>query len=211
MYDNVESTDILMPYWPVSSKGRAIITTRNHSLSFEPASEGLEVRSGDAITGSEFLLWLLKRNVSRDLEAESDSALALSQRLGGHALVISQLASLIHRSNFSIRDFMVMYLKNPRMAHERGEFRAIWDISFKSLDESCQALLGIVSFLMPDSIPQEVLGGERDGDFPDGLTFRHDDFRYAYPFPTWILVLTLVSLVPGLVSFKVSGPSPTWG
>ncbi|KAG9250320.1 pfs domain-containing protein [Emericellopsis atlantica] len=177
VYDNVESTDILMPYWPVSSKGRAIITTRNQSLAFEPASEGLEVKSWDAMTGSEFLLWLLKRNISMDLEAESDSALALSQRLGGHALVISQLACLIHKFNFSIRDFMIVYLKNPRMAHERGEFKAIWEISFQSLNEDCRTLLGIVSFLMPDSIPHEVLGGEVHGDLPDDLVFCLNDVR----------------------------------
>lgn len=169
-----------MPYWPVSNKGRAIITTRNHSLAFEPASEGLEIKSWDAMTGSEFLLWLLKRNISRNLEVESHSALALSQRLGGHALVISQLASLIHKFNFSIRDFMTMYLKNPRVAHEMDEFKAIWEMSFKSLDANCQALLGIVCFLMPDNIPQEILGGEREGDPPDCLTFRPDDLTYAH-------------------------------
>lgn len=173
---------MLMSYWPSSTRGRAIITTRSDSLAFDPASEGLEVTSWDAMTGSQFLLWLLKTNIGRDLNSESDSALALSERLGGHALVISQMAGLIQRFKFSIRDFMLMYLKNPRTAHERGEFRAIWELSFKSLNEDSRRLLGVMVFLMPDGIPHELFASPAgvDREYPPGLAFCFDDFQYVY-------------------------------
>ncbi|KAK0609961.1 hypothetical protein B0T17DRAFT_593821 [Bombardia bombarda] len=177
VYDNVESADILMPYWPISSKGRAIITTRNDSLAFEPASEGLEVKSWDDLTGSEFLLWLLKNNIGRDVATEHESALTLSQRLSGHALVISQMAGLIHKLKYSIQDFKTFYLKNPRVHHERDEFRAIWEISFNSLSDDERCLLGITSFLMPDNIPQEVFANDIERDLSGDLAFFADDFR----------------------------------
>lgn len=70
VYDNVESADILMPYWPEESHGKAIITTRNHSLAYKPATSGLEISSWDEKTGSEFLLFLLKRSIE-DIEVVS--------------------------------------------------------------------------------------------------------------------------------------------
>ncbi len=146
VYDNVESAETLVPYWHGSNKGKAIIATRNHSLGFEPAFEGLEVTAWDNITRSQFLLWLLKKNIGRDLEAESDSALALSERLSRHALAISHMAGLIHKYNFSIQDYTAMYLKNPHNAHERDELKALRGFLFQSLDEDSNALVDIISF-----------------------------------------------------------------
>lgn len=177
VYDNVESPEVLMPYWPASSKGTAIITTRNDSLASEPASEGLEVTSWDAMTGSQFLLWLLKRRIGRDLALENESALALSERLGGHALIISQIAGLIQRCKFSITDFMVMYMKNPHTAHARDEVKAIWDMSSRSLDPDSEQLLGIMSFLMPHNIQTDIFTGDDARKFPEALSFCSDISR----------------------------------
>ncbi|KAH0553214.1 hypothetical protein GP486_006614, partial [Trichoglossum hirsutum] len=179
VYDNVESAATLMPYWPESSQGRAIITTRNHSLAFEPASFGVEVTSWDAQTGSQFLLFLLKKSIGRDLEAEDSSALALSERLSGHALAISHMAGLIYDGEFSIQEFMTMYLKNPRRAHAANEFTALWDFSFKSLDKNSLFLLGVLSYLMPDTIPQELFEAGANQEFSEDLDFCSDDFSQA--------------------------------
>lgn len=166
-----------MPYWPGSSQGRAIITTRNPSLAFEPASSGLEVTSWDAQTGSQFLLFLLKQSIGRDLEAECNSALALSERLSGHALAISHMAGLIYDGEFSIQEFMTMYLKNPRRAHATNELVALWDFSFKSLDKNSLSILGVMSFLMPDIIPQELFEAGADRKLSEDLDFCSDVFK----------------------------------
>ncbi|KID94053.1 pfs domain-containing protein, partial [Metarhizium majus ARSEF 297] len=177
VYDNVESADMLMPYWPGSSQGEAIITTRNHSLAFEPASSGVEVITWDPKKGSEFPLFLLKREIGRDLEVEGNSALALSERLSGHALAISQMAGIIYDGEFSIQEFMTMYLRNPRRAHATNEMAALWDFSFKSLDQNSRSLLGVLSYLMPDIIPQELFEAGAGREFPEDLDFCSDDFR----------------------------------
>lgn len=177
MYDNVESADILMPYWPTSTHGHAVITTRNLSLAFEPASSGLEVTSWNAQTGSDFLLFLLKKNIGQDAETEATSALALCERLSGHALAIQHMAGLIHESAFSIQEFMNMYLKSDQRAHTTKELAVPWSFSFQSLDSDSLSLLGIMSFLMPDSIPQDLFESNTDLELSECFTFLSDAFK----------------------------------
>ncbi|CAG9956535.1 unnamed protein product, partial [Clonostachys rosea f. rosea IK726] len=64
IFDNVECSNTLRPYWPrATNQGRAIITTRNHSLAYEPAHSGIEITSWDVNRGAEFLLFLLKKSI----------------------------------------------------------------------------------------------------------------------------------------------------
>ncbi|KEZ45512.1 hypothetical protein SAPIO_CDS1836 [Scedosporium apiospermum] len=141
VFDNAESEKLLAPYWPGASHGKAIITTRNHKLALRPANQGFEIRSWDSHDGANFLLFLLKQNIGRDTEAETKSALQLSEILSGHALAIQHMAGLIHGRSFSITDFMNHYLKNPRRIHKpgeknparRSELEMLWEYSFESL------------------------------------------------------------------------------
>lgn len=192
VYDNVESADLLMPYWPEASHGKAIITTRNHSLAYEPATSGLEITSWDAKTGSEFLLFLLKHNIGSDIQAEGDSAIELSQKLSGHALAISHMAGLIHRRSWSIAEFMRMYSKNPKRVHQ-SELQAVWDLSFATLGQDSRAFLGVASFLVSEGIPQLLFDVEEGSDLPEDLAFCTDEFRYGFsylerPQPNWSAV-----------------------
>ncbi|KAK6507665.1 hypothetical protein TWF481_006087 [Arthrobotrys musiformis] len=183
VYDNVESADLLMPYWPIASHGSAIITTRNHTLGFNPASAGLEVHSWDSTTGSEFLLFLLKKNIGKDIDGERHSAFELSKILSGHALAINQMASLIQKRSWSVSEFMTIYLRNRRRAHN-SEIEALWDISFTSLgkhgEKDSHTLLGIVSFLMPDDIPEALFKVDDEVEnLPEELEFCGDEFSFS--------------------------------
>ncbi|KAM7213095.1 hypothetical protein V8F06_011518 [Rhypophila decipiens] len=175
VYDNVESADTLAPYWPPNSRyGRAIITTRNRSLGFEPAASDLEVKSWDAETGAEYLLFLLKKSIGRDISSESASAKRLAETLSGHALALSQMAGLIYDGEYTIQEFTTMYYNNPRSAHALDALAALWDIVFQTLDKNTFTFLGIVSFLMPDSIPPEILEPKSDLELPTNLMFLRD-------------------------------------
>lgn len=181
IYDNVESSNLLMPYWPKSSHGKVIITTRNHSLAVEPADSGLEIPSWSDEAGMEFLLFLLKNNIGKDLAAEKNSAYELSKILSGHALAISHMAGLITRRSWSIAAFMNIYLKDPSRAH-KNELDAIWDFSFHNLEDDhvdSFTILGIVSFLMPDNIPQEIFELDSESDLLEELRFCTDEFLYC--------------------------------
>ncbi|PKK40991.1 hypothetical protein CI102_14883 [Trichoderma harzianum] len=156
------------PYWPKSSHGTAIITTRNHNLVHKFATSGLEITSWDVKTGSEFLLFLLKDNIGRDIQSERLSAVELAEKLGGHALGISHMAGLIQRRSWTIAEFMRIYLKDPKRLH-KSELQAVWDSSF----------LGIASFLVPDNMAQELFENRQGHDLTDDLEFFLDELEFS--------------------------------
>lgn len=174
VYDNVPTLGVLAKYWPVAGRGHVIITTRNSSVAFHQASSAVEVTSWDVKMGSEFLMFLLQKEIDKDLKKEDISAQELSRRVSGHALGISHIAGLIHRRAWTISEFMRIYLNNPRRVHG-SEFEALWDFSFQSLDQQARVFLGVLSFLMPDDIPQSLFqGAER---MPASLDFCLEEFE----------------------------------
>ncbi|KAI1408047.1 hypothetical protein F5Y13DRAFT_205132 [Hypoxylon sp. FL1857] len=160
VYDNAEEPDLIRDYWPLASRGHALITTRNPIFGFELVDRGIEISSWDNETGLKFLLHLLSTGVSSDIEEdEATSAHQLSQKLCGHALAISAMAGLIHRRALSITEFMKFYSQHPSEVHGisgNRSINALWEISFKSLDPQSHAILGVMSFIEPDSIPQSL-------------------------------------------------------
>jgi hypothetical protein len=175
IFDNVSSADTLRPFWPASSHGHVIITTRNPSIAFHYASTSIEVTSWDPQTGSDFLLFLLKKEIGRDINKEGMSAFELSKRLSGHALGITHMAGMIHRRSWSIAEFMSVYLKNPRRVHN-SELQTLWEFSFQSLEPETRRFLGVLAFLMPDNIPQSLFEVDEQN-LPERLKFCSDEFR----------------------------------
>ena len=133
--------------------------------------------SWDEKTGSEFLLFLLKRSIGNYIQAEGDSATELSRKLNGHALAISHVAGIIHHRSWSIADFMRIYSENPTRAHQ-SELQAIWDLSFAALAKDSRTFLGIAAFLLPEIIPQSLFDLGNEPDIPEHLRFYTDDLRY---------------------------------
>ncbi|KAH8695778.1 hypothetical protein GQ44DRAFT_744505 [Phaeosphaeriaceae sp. PMI808] len=147
--------DTLRHYWPDAGHGKAIITTRNANLAYELGK-----------SGSEFLLFLLKQNIGSDIQAETLSATELSKKLSGHALGISHMAGLIQRRSFSVTEFMRIYLKNPRKAHQ-SELQALWEYST------------VVPSLVSENISQFFFDVDEDDDLPEDLEFCTDEFSFS--------------------------------
>ncbi|KAI1122604.1 NB-ARC and TPR domain protein [Nemania abortiva] len=182
IYDNVEDLDLLLQYWPSANQGQALITSRNRNFAFEPADGGLEIATWDTETGSQFLLHLLSTGISASLTSEEVmSAHDLSLALSGHALAISHSAGLIHRRSWSISEFLEVYKKMPNRLHGTGSssINTLWDISFKSLNEQSRAILGIMSFLAPDTIPQALFEIKEEADLPESIKFCADAFSFS--------------------------------
>lgn len=179
-YDNVETSELLRDYWPLSgSNGRALITTRNHSLSFDPADSGIEVLPWDTDTGSKFLLHLLKGHISADLLAnESQSAYCLSQRLSGHALALSNMCGLLHRRSWSISELVEVYDRSKDFKDGLG---TVWQLSFESLQPDSVALLSAFSFCSPDNIPQSLFELKEDAEnLTEGMLWYLDSDRFVF-------------------------------
>ena len=182
IYDNAVDPDLLLEYWPVANHGKALVTTRNHSIAFAPADVGIEVLPFDPEAGSKFLLSLLSLDIAADISSgETESAYTLAEKLSGHALAISQMAAFIHRRSWTIEEFLAVYEKNTQKMHGlRGytSLDAVWQISFESLNPTSSAFLGVLSYMMPDSIPQALFETHDPACLPDTLSFCNDALRY---------------------------------
>jgi hypothetical protein len=179
IFDNAENPNLLLEYWPVqvSSNGAALVTTRNHALAFQPAETGIEILSFDSELGSKFVLHLLSMDISHDLSSgEIESARELSEKLSGHALAINNMAGLIHRRSWSIREFLSVYENNTEKLHDKT-LATIWKLSFESLDAQSGGLLGVLSYVVPDSIPQELFRTPSPEDLPSSLQFCSDELE----------------------------------
>ncbi|KAK1771978.1 hypothetical protein QBC33DRAFT_616154 [Phialemonium atrogriseum] len=180
VYDNAEDPDLIRHYWPLANRCQALIT-RNPAFSFELADGGMDITNWDNDTGLRFLLYLLSTDISTDLEEdEVTSAHQLSEVLRGHALAISTTAGLMHRRALSITEFMKFY--NQHRSEVLGisgnrSINALWEISFKSLDPQTHAILGVMSFIEPDSIPQTLFETDSPASLPASLSFCSDPFR----------------------------------
>lgn len=179
IFDNANDENVLIDYWPVASKGCALITTRNHNLAFQPADTGIEILPFGTEAGSGFLLHLLSLDIADKLTVqEAKSAHELSERLSGHALAISQMAGLIHRRSWSIEEFLAIYDKNTQKIHGSAtgdSLDTVWYLSFKSLEPECSAFLGVLCYVSPDSIPQELF--ESTAALPPGLELYQDTMK----------------------------------
>ncbi|KAH8807474.1 P-loop containing nucleoside triphosphate hydrolase protein [Xylogone sp. PMI_703] len=195
IFDNVEFVDLLMRYWPTASRGQVIITTRNHNFAFYPTDGGLEITEWDTGTGSQFLIHLLSADISKQLtKEEARSAHELSLNLGGHALALSFMASLIQRRSWSIEEFVQMYKQHPQKVHGifgNNSINALWTLSFQSLSEKACAILGVLAFLSPDNIPQALFEPRTADIFPDSLKFCNSPFDFSYEMET-LMTLALV-------------------
>lgn len=184
MYDNAEDLKFLQEYWPFASRhGQALITTRNPEFGFQLADREMEITNWDSDTGLRFLLHLLSTDISTQLrEDEAASAHQLSQKLNGHALAISTMAGLIHRRALSITEFLRFYEQYPSEVHGisgNRSINALWEISFRSLDPQSKAILGILSYVEPDSIPQALFEPKSPADLPASLRFCSESFRFS--------------------------------
>ena len=90
------------------------------------------------------------------------------------------MAGVIHRRAWSITEFMEFYNRHQSQVLPRTPaIKALWDISFKSLDAQSRAILAVMSFIEPDSIPQALFEPEDPTTLPASLAFCSDGFRCA--------------------------------
>jgi len=179
----------MLPYWPsASTHGSILITSRNRNLQFNPADLGIEVPAFDAESGSKFLLHLLRMGVSADISSmEVDSAVELSHHLDGRALAINFMAGLIQRRHWTIQEFLDVYEKNKSGIHNprRGPnaLSTIWQLSFGSLDAGSASVLGILSYINPDSVAQQIFTDAQISSLPACLEGCTNELELSSPYP----------------------------
>lgn len=179
IFDNAEDGDVLLPYWlQACSNGSSLITSRNHNLMFDSAEDGVEIPAFSAESGSKLLLHVLRRNVVEDVEREeAKSALELARQLDGHPLAISCMAGLIRKRNWTIPEALDKYERDQRVLHRENRqnpLSTIWRLAFQSLTSGAAALLGILAYINPDSVPEKIFTSAEAHSLPPSLREEFD-------------------------------------
>lgn len=185
IFDNVDDADILDDYWPMGSSASILITSRdpllkNYIYTNDSRHSGISLPSFDKSEATNFLLKLTRRE--REI-GEKDSGQAIVEVLGGLPLAITQMAGVIARNELSFTEFLEMYGQESAHAQlfkqQVGQLKSrtqyehtiasVWALD--GLNDGAASLLGILSLLDPDGIPEYILE-------PGGSTFRWEGYPH---------------------------------
>ncbi|KAL6719942.1 hypothetical protein ACLMJK_001863 [Lecanora helva] len=200
--DNVEEPEMVEEVWPARGRGFILITARKPAVSFQLATDHIEVPPFNDEEGTGLLLSLVAR--PRD-DMEDLAAKCLTEKLGGHALAISQMAAVIVARDFSISSFNETYEKNKKRIHRTHRttrrtgyshfLDTVWQLSFKFLSLAGRTLLGIIAIVAPDSIPSRLFVPKKPWIPPADLKFCEDEFSLS-EVEEQLLTLALVKKNP---------------
>ena len=141
------------------------------------------------------MIHLLSTDIGNQLiEEEAHSAHELSLNLSGYALALSLMAGLIHRRSWAIEEFVKIYNRQPQKVHGifgNTSINALWDMSFRSLNDRTRAILGVLSFLSPDSTLKPLFETKDPDVLPNSLKFCKDPFKCSDEMET-LMTLALV-------------------
>jgi hypothetical protein len=164
IFDNADTPETLMDYWPLSEAGSVLVTSRDPLAKSSPsiASKSIDLSPLSADEGAK-LLQQLSHSTKQD-----DLALEVSERLGGLPLAISQMAAIIRYQYLTLSEFLEKYddessrrqlhafeEAGSRRQEARGNMSTIWAI--EQLDPSSRVLLQLCSMLDPDCIEERIL------------------------------------------------------
>lgn len=160
IFDNVEELDVLHDYWPTSSKGSVLITSRHENVAFELNANTLKISPFTTEQGSSLLLKTLHRTSYSDEEKEG--AEALSVVLGGLALAITVAAMQIRLKRMPIQGFVQSYTeKGPSVQSSsriknifyKHSLETVWKTAFSGLDLNAAFVFDAACFCAPDNLP----------------------------------------------------------
>jgi hypothetical protein len=183
IFDNADDLTLLRDFWPVLGSGSILITSRDplaKTRTHVSVSNGLDLEPLDTKTAGS----LLRRLTSRDKTTDIDLSENIAHKLSGLPLAISQISGTISRRDLSLEEFSELYDQEALRADfhktslETGsEVKTLWTVwSFEDISANATALLGVVAFLDPDQIPEELLccakgidGAKLPAQFPSSL------------------------------------------
>jgi hypothetical protein len=165
VFDNADDPSFLPVYWPSSSQGSIIITSRNRATLAEGfVQHGLHLKAFADEQSSKFVLSLLpQENVASSKDHTAISALA--NHFGGLPLALSQVATYMRTRNISPSEFEVMYKEHVDEIEGQGvpgydkTLVNVWNMSINMLPDDSRLILDCVCLLDPDSIPVELFHG----------------------------------------------------
>ncbi|KAI9811064.1 MAG: hypothetical protein M1827_005646 [Pycnora praestabilis] len=175
IFDNADDLEILKHAWPGSGKGSILLTSRDSSAAFSPASDGFHVKPFDNLMGSAVLLSLVGQDP--DSGRNQSAAKDITKALGGLPLAINQISGFLVQQKLSLEAFLPLYERNSSKIHARKSalsdydhsLNTVWEIALNRLSGDARSLQSLLCFFDPDRIYESILvdgsEGIKNGDF----------------------------------------------
>jgi NB-ARC domain len=183
IFDNADKPDVLLDYWPTSSNGSVLVTSRDPLSKVKPSIASISINI--PLLQEEEAAEMLRR-ISR-VNQDHKAALEIAQKLEGLPLAIAQMAAIIQYQYLSYAEFLERYeddrdrkrlhsLKAGGTQKARGTVSTIWFVD--KVGPTPRVLLDVCAVLDPDSIQERI--------FITGLSnpsrleaFPADNFEYS--------------------------------
>ncbi|KAK2601535.1 hypothetical protein QQS21_004920 [Conoideocrella luteorostrata] len=176
VFDQVKSLESIEPYWPASGRETVIITTHESRLAFKDIEHDILVNRWDNETGSEFLLKQLQKN--EHFEADTASAVALSETMGGHPALLTACATYVVEAKISLAEYRNLKPWN-NLKTEAARESSTWALIFDQFSEDSQHLMATLCYLDPRIDPSKLLRENGSKNFPYHLDFCNHESEFS--------------------------------
>ncbi|KAK1246212.1 hypothetical protein MKX08_000014 [Trichoderma sp. CBMAI-0020] len=164
IFDNTDDISIVREFWPISSCGSILVTSRDPTAKSDLADQGIDLPP----MSSDECAALLQSLVGEVPSATpSQAALSLANRIGHVPLAISQIATRIRRNAMTIEEFLNRHGNNsllielnkvqslPPQEQYRHTLATVW--GFENFSPKVQGLIYTMVFMDPDNIAEFIL------------------------------------------------------
>ena len=198
IFDNADDLDVLRHVWPSNGNGSVLITTRDASAIYSPASGGFHVQPFDDASGSQVLLNIV--GLDPNSSTNQENAISITKALGGLPLAINQISGFIVQRKLKLQDFLPLYERNSAKIDARKTgisgyehtLSTVWEMSISKLTGNSRTLLSILPYFQPDGIDETVLlQGANLLDNPD-FEFLQDEMEYVMSPPSALRALLTI-------------------
>ncbi|HET9116813.1 MAG TPA: BTAD domain-containing putative transcriptional regulator, partial [Pseudonocardiaceae bacterium] len=153
--DNIAEPEALRGILPAAGNGDVLVTSRAGTwpdrqmvLPVQPLAASHAIRLVTGLSG----------------DADTDSAAVLSQELGGLPLALAQAACYVAHSALDLAGYLRLYRSRRAELHQQGHapdypatVATTWQLAFDQLSTPAQALLNVLAWYAPDTIPLDRL------------------------------------------------------
>ncbi|MCJ1404908.1 hypothetical protein MMC11_008134 [Xylographa trunciseda] len=182
--DNADDLTILKHAWPSSGHGSILLTSRDFSSSFSPASEGLHVKPFDDTAGASVLLTLCNQEAA--IASVHSTAKDIAHIMGGLPLALNQIGGFIVQQRLALKDFLPLYERNSAKIHAKKShlsdydhsLSTVWEIALEQLSGDAGNLQKLLAFLDPDRIHESILTSNTAEGEDEQFAFLHDEMDF---------------------------------
>lgn len=167
VFDNADEIGILDEFWPRSSRGSILVTSRDGvSATSTLAEYGEQIQEMDEALAVELVKSLLGGKF--ESKNDEDSALVLVKRVQGLPLAIKSAVGTMMEAKCSVKKFSEnwktedilvdsksSHTSSPSSRYEHN-LKTVWASGVSALSPSSRSLLQTLATLDPDGIPEEI-------------------------------------------------------